>query len=429
MSIRITKNPKRFIMRKHLLTAGLLTSTILLSTITQAQSVDRFAYAITDIQKEGSGWNYLRKLDLRSGKFSDVILNGLEVNQVAYDATSKKQLTNFPVENQYRFSTQPPFSSGVAAIAYDRKNNRIWFTPMFIDQLRYIDLKTMKVFYVTDNTLIGSEMKNADQSNIVTRMVIADDGNGYAITNDGNNLVRFNTKKLTVTNLGILTDAPENKGVSIHNSCSSYGGDMIADDNGNLIIVSARNTVFRVNIESKVATMLGTVKNLPKDFTSNGMVVNDQNQILLSSAVNGDTWAILSLDQMSATPFKPEGGIWRSSDLANSNVLQTKTTSTPTQEVITRVPLDDNSNKITVYPNPVSDNRFTVQFSQLEAGVYTMTLNDVMGRQVVNRSVNISGIEHAEYVNLNNANAKGVYLIKLTSQNSRQVYTKKIVVQ
>jgi hypothetical protein len=158
------------------------------------------------------------------------------------------------------------------------------------------------------------------------------------------------------------------------------------------------------------------------------MVVNDQNQILLSSAVNGDTWAILSLDKMTATPFKPEGGIWRSSDLANSNVLQTKTTSTPAQEVITRVvPADEN--KIMVYPNPVNDNRFTVQFSQLEAGVYTMTLNDVMGRQVVNRSVNINGIEHAENVNLNNANAKGVYLIKLTSQNSRQVYTKKIVVQ
>ena len=415
-------------MRKHLLTATLLTTTILLSIITHAQSVDRFAYAITDIQKEGSGWNYLRKLDLRSGKFSDVILNGIEANQAAFDATSKKQLTSFPVEGQYNFDTRAPFSSGVAAIAYDRKNNRIWFTPMFIDQLRYIDLKTMKLFYVTDNTLIGSNMKNADQGNIVTRMVIADDGNGYAVTNDGNNLVRFNTKNLAVTNLGTLTDAPENNGVSIHNSCSSYGGDMIADDNGNLIIVSARNTVFRVNIESKVATMLGTIKNLPANFTSNGMVVNDQNQILLSSAVNADTWAILSLDQMTATSFKPEGGIWRSSDLANSNILQTKTASTPAQEVITRVVPGD-ENKIMVYPNPVNDNRFTVQFSQLEAGVYTMTLSDVMGRQVVNRSININGVEHAENVNLNSANAKGVYLIKLTSQNSRQVYTKKIVVQ
>ena len=82
-----------------------------------------------------------------------------------------------------------------------------------------------------------------------------------------------------------------------------------------------------------------------------------------------------------------------------------------------------------VYPNPVSDNRFIVQFNQMVAGVYIMTLNDVMGRQVVNRSVNISGVEHAETVNLSSVNAKGVYLIKLTSQNNKQVYTKKIVVQ
>ena len=64
-------------MRKHLLTAALLITTILLSSVIHSQSVDRFAYAITDIQKEGSGWNYLRKLDLRSGKFSDIILKGV----------------------------------------------------------------------------------------------------------------------------------------------------------------------------------------------------------------------------------------------------------------------------------------------------------------------------------------------------------------
>jgi hypothetical protein len=127
----------------------------------------------------------------------------------------------------------------VAAMAYDRKNNRIWYTPMFIDQLRYVDLKTMKVFYVTDNALTGMAAKSSDQSNIVTRMVIADDGNGYALTNDGNKLIRFNTKKAIITDLGPLTDDPKNNGVSIHNYCSSFGGDMIADDDGNLIIVSA----------------------------------------------------------------------------------------------------------------------------------------------------------------------------------------------
>ena len=418
-------------MRLPLRTAALFTSTIFLTTLIHSQSADRFAYAVTDVQKEGAGWNFLRKLDFRTGKFSEVLLDGNNMQQVAYNATTKKALTEYPVESQYRISTQPAFSSGVAAMAYDRKNNRIWYTPMFIDQLRYVDLKTMKVYYITDNSLIGSAIKNTDQSNIVTRMAIAGDGYGYALTNDGNNLVRFNTKKLTITNLGTLTDAPENKGVSIHNSCSSYGGDMVADDDGNLIIVSARNSVFKVNIETKVATLLGYVKGLPQNFTSNGAVVNDENQLLLSSASTGESWAVLNLSTMTATPYKPVADMWRSSDLANSNILQTRSHSTPTQEILTRaIPADENSNRIMVYPNPVSDSRFTVQFNQLEAGNYQMTLNDVTGRQVMNRSVNISGVEHVENVNLNSNSAHGVYLIKLTSQqNSKLVYTKKIVVQ
>ena len=415
-------------MRKSLHTAVLLTTTLLSSAVF-SQSADRFAYAVTDIQKDGAGWNYLRKIDFKSGKFSDVLLNGNDFNQVAYDATTKTQINQFPVEAQYRFNTQPAFSSGVAAMAYDRKNNRIWYTPMFIDQLRYVDLKTMKVFYVTDNALTGMAAKSSDQSNIVTRMVIADDGNGYALTNDGNKLIRFNTKKAIITDLGPLTDDPKNNGVSIHNYCSSFGGDMIADDDGNLIIVSARNTVYKVKIETKVATLLGTVKDLPQNFTSNGVVVNDENQILLSSASNGDSWAVLNLSNMTATPYKPGGDIWRSSDLANSNILQTRNSATPAQEVLTRSDIAED-NRIMVYPNPVMDDQFTVQFSQLQAGNYSMTLNDVMGRQVLNRNIVINGVEHAEKINLNRASARGVYMIKLTSQqSSKMVYTKKIVVQ
>jgi hypothetical protein len=415
-------------MRKSLHSVVLLTTTLLSSAIF-AQSVDRFAYAVTDVQKDGAGWNFLRKIDFKSGKFSEVLLDGNNFNQVAYDAATKQQITQFPLEAQYRFATQPAFSSGVAAMAYDRKNNRIWYTPMFIDQLRYVDLKTMKVYYVTDNALTGMATKNNDQSNIVTRMVIADDGNGYALTNDGNKLISFNTKKATITDLGPVTDDPKNGGVSIHNSCSSFGGDMIADDDGNLIIVSARNTVFKVKIETKVATLLGSVKELPQNFTSNGVVVNDDNQIVLSSASNGDSWAVLNLKTMTATPYKPEGGIWRSSDLANSNILQTRNSATPAIETITRTETP-NDNRIMVYPNPVMDDKFTVQFSQLDAGNYTMVLNDVMGRQVMSRNIIVSGVEHVERVNLNSASARGVYMIQLTSQqNSKLVYSKKIVVQ
>jgi hypothetical protein len=139
------------------------------------------------------------------------------------------------------------FGTGVAALAYDRKHGRLYYTPMLIDDLRYIDLKTMNVYYVGTG-FAGEKVKAADQSNIITRMVIAEDGNGYALTNDGRHLIRFSTgKKLNITDLGSVVDAAENNTVSIHNSCSSFGGDMIADNDGNLFVFSARNNVFRIN--------------------------------------------------------------------------------------------------------------------------------------------------------------------------------------
>ena len=77
-------------------------------------------------------------------------------------------------------------------------------------------------------------------------MVIASDGYGYAMTNDATQLIRFSTgKKPAITDLGTIVDDPANKAISIHNSCSSFGGDMIADDNGNLYVFSARNNIFK----------------------------------------------------------------------------------------------------------------------------------------------------------------------------------------
>ena len=261
-------------MRRNLKTLSLLMGTVLFVTFTYGQS-DRFAYAITDVQAEGASWNYLRKISLQSGEYSQVLLNGNDISQVAYDATSKKQLQSFTNVARYGFSTQPAFSSGVAAIAFDKRNNRLYYTPMFIDELRYVDLQTMKVYYVTEQGFTGVAEKASTQSNIITRMVIGADGFGYALTNDGTSLMRFSTgKKLTIENLGSLVDAPENKTFSIHNSCSSYGGDMICDNSGNLFIITARNTVFKVNIETKVATYLGAVTGLPVNFTINSYAID-----------------------------------------------------------------------------------------------------------------------------------------------------------
>jgi hypothetical protein len=92
----------------------------------------------------------LRKLNLQTGEYSDVLLNGNDASLLAYDAVSKKQFAAPLNDAMFGNAINAAFATGVAAMAYDKKNDRLYYTPMFIDQLRYLDLKTMKVFYVAD---------------------------------------------------------------------------------------------------------------------------------------------------------------------------------------------------------------------------------------------------------------------------------------
>jgi len=415
-------------MRKSLPFVTLALGAALLTTQSNAQ--DRFAYAVTDIQ-QGPNWNFLRKLDLKTGEYSQVLLSGNDAAALAFDATSKKQFTQPVTDQLYGTAANAAFATGVAAMAYDKKNNRLYYTPMLIDQLRYIDLKTMKVFYVTDQVFTGKPQKSSDQGNIVTRMVIASDGNGYAMTNDGRQLIQFSTgKKLAITDLGSVVDDQANKTVSVHSSCSSYGGDMIADDNGNLFVLSARNNVFKINIESKVATHLGTITGLPTGYTVNAAAVNDDNKIVVASATLAGSLFTVDAKTLTATPYTTVGTGWQTSDMANGNLLESGAKAKGgTIEMISRNEANSGDGKINIYPNPVTNNQFAIQFNELKAGGYTVQVTDVMGRQIVQQAVNISGENQVQTIKLSPASAKGVYLVKVSDQNTKAVYTTKVIVQ
>lgn len=387
---------------------------------------DRFAYAITDATKDGVSWTSLRKLDLQSGQYSDILLHGAEVKSTIFDATSKKQITQQPDE-KWGTLLQAPFSNGVAAAAFDREHNRLYFTPMFVDQLRYIDLKTMKVYYVSDQPFTGLGNMHNDEAKVVTRMVIAPDGYGYAITNDATSFVRFSTgKKPQIEQLGTLVDDAANKAVSIHNRCSSFGGDMICDNDGNLFILTAFNNVFKVNVESKVATHLGHIQNLPANFTTNGAVVDGDGNLLVSSAMNSSSYYVVNPKNWSASAFESISGIFKSSDLANSNFLSTRAKSNV--PLITRAE-DRFAKLIAVYPNPVLNNRVTIQFNKVPKGDYTVELTDVIGRSVMQRRVTVANENQSQDLPLNPSNAKGVYMVKVFDVEKQSVFTQKVVVQ
>ena len=419
-------------MKKCLPIASILLGAVLLINPASAQQTDRFAYAVTDVQPQGVNWNFLRKLNLQTGEYSEVLLSGNDASFLANDAATKKQFATPLSDQRYGNTINAAFATGVAAMAYDKRNNRIYYTPMLIDQLRYIDLKTMKVFYVTDQVFTGKSQKSSDQGNIVTRMVIADDGNGYAMTNDATQLIRFTTgKKLTITDLGTVVDDQANKGLSVHNSCSSFGGDIIADDNGNLYIFSARNNVFKLNIESKVATYLGAITGLPAGFTVNGAAVNEENKIIVTSAVQANSLFSVDAKTLVATACKAGSTVWQASDLANSNLLVSANKQKQTTiDVVSRNLVPNSADgKINIFPNPVTNNQFVIQFNQLEAGDYTVQVTDVTGRQVKQQAVNISGDKQAQTIKLNPSNSKGIYLVKVTDQASKAVFSTKVMVQ
>jgi Secretion system C-terminal sorting domain len=418
-------------MKKNILLSYLLIEALCLSSISYSQS-DKFVYAITDLEQSGNGWNALRKLNLKTGEYSEVLLNGLNAKYPAYDAVTKKEIQTSVADSKLGNYLQTPFNTGVAAIAYDSRNNRLYFTPMFIDQLRYIDLKTMKLYYVTDQSFTSLGSMHNDEAKTVTRMVITPDGRGYAITNDGNTFIRFNIsgKKIKIEAPVLLVDAPSNQSVSIHNRCGGFGGDMIADDNGNLYIVSAQNHVFKIDAGTKVATHLGVITGLPADFTTNGVAVDDKNQLLLSSAVNAQAWYVVSPGEWKASAITTPKGVYKSSDLANSNILKTGKNIELTEiktvgqfEGITEL------SKVQVYPNPVTENVFTIQFNELNAGDYSLELTDIMGRLVMKKKITIGGEQQTEKININPGAARGIYLVKIRDQNNREVFTQKAVIQ
>ena len=63
---------------------------ILVISVLPSIAQDQFAYAITDVAKEGSSWRVLRKLDLKTGQYSSVLLDGMNSEASAFDAITKK---------------------------------------------------------------------------------------------------------------------------------------------------------------------------------------------------------------------------------------------------------------------------------------------------------------------------------------------------
>src|SRR5436190_1685852 len=295
---------------------------------------------------------------------------------------------------------------------------------MGINQLRYIDLKSGKIYYFEDEAF-GIVKSFGDASNQITRMVIASDGNGYALTNDANHLLRFTTdKKAIITDLGVVSDDAANT-KSIHNS-SGFGGDMIADASGNLYLLTANRNVYKINIESRVGAFQGVIKGLPQGFTTNGAMVEEGSKVIIASSESTVGYYRFDLTTMQAEKISSSPDVFNASDLANGNLafdkkkkddktveeVKTETKESVADPVAKAQTVQEAiaKNHITVYPNPVTNGVINLSFSDLAAGRYKIELLDISGNLVSSKQVNIHNEKQIEEFRFPGLSVSGNYL-------------------
>lgn len=407
---------------------NLLFLSLSVAMATQAQK-NSTIYEVTDPVKGGFNWTAIR--DMSKGDAATFVMDNKTAAGSIIDARLQQKKGDFsPTLANYK---DQPLFSGVAALAFDKEHNRLYYSTMFTQQLRYITLgKNQSTQYYQAGAIpdviktrgTNYTISQMEQGPVITRMTIGADGYGYGISNDGQSFFRFSLdKKTEMTELGALVDDSKNGAISVHNQCSSWGGDMVAAANGSLYLFTMRQNVFRIDPATRVATYLGKLQGLDDKFTVNGAAVDDDGKVLLSTAAYAGSRALVE-DMESLTTTEQKGlNCGNASDLASSNLLFASKTAKPI--AIDKILTNKN---ISVFPNPVRNGFTLLQFDKLSGGKFTIDILNSAGGNVQRKSV-ILGAE-GQQVRLNtNTLAKGLYVVKVTDASSKEVYNSKLVIQ
>ncbi len=409
----------------------LLTASLIATSLFANAQHNKTTFAITGDGNNDFIWMNIRQVDINSGEVIKTLFERSKSTFTITDVNSKVSNTQSSLNNENIFtSASYPTGTLVAAAAYDKRSNKLFFTPMRKNELRWLDLGSnaeTPEFY-TMNFEGNRSLDPNDEAANITRMVIGADGNGYAMSNDGNHFLSFTTgKKPIITDLGNIIDASTNGGMSIHNKCSSWGGDMIADAFGKLYVISASHTVFVIDINTRIATYKGNIQGLPAGYTTNAAAVNDEGEIVLASANLFDGYYKMQINDLKAVKMAGSNVKYNVSDFANSNLLlQKEADNLLNSKVVTasNIPVDAK-----VFPNPVTTSSFNVLFENANAGRYKIVLTDLAGRNLLIKTVKLGKGTQVEKVNTNANMAKGVYFVRVLDTNNQTIINEKIVIQ
>ncbi|MCX6314220.1 MAG: hypothetical protein NTX08_05765 [Sphingobacteriales bacterium] len=130
----------------------LFSSSVFFTLAATAQDAGK-TYAITG---DGNGdflWMNIRQVDVSSGKWMQDVYQRDKTAFVLTDAVSKT-----PVNSAYG---NAPTASMVAAAAYDKQHDKLFFTPMRLGELRWLDSLIWENYTMLKPTAISQYIINA----------------------------------------------------------------------------------------------------------------------------------------------------------------------------------------------------------------------------------------------------------------------------
>ena len=81
---------------------------------------------------------------------------------------------------------------------------------------------------------------------------------------------------------------------------------------------------------------------------------------------------------------------------------------------------------ISIFPDPVTNNQFSLQMNNMPPGKYEMQIHNTLGQIILSKEINITGTSFSHQILLPAALAKGEYFIKIWNN---ELFTKKIIVE
>lgn len=301
----------------------------------------------------------------------------------------------------------------MATLAYDASNNNLVYMPMFSSNIYVLNAKSREITLVENNV---ARVTSCDINSHFTRMTAGYDGSIYAINNVGTQFIKISKSgnQYNVTDLGIITEDAANGKSSFTIMETGFGGDMIADAEGNFYVFSASGNVFKVVTKELKAKFIGKIAGIPDNYSVNGSAVNSKGNVVIASAKGAPLYEVdLNTLQAKQLPGEQNLHIY---DLASKYFANDKAA------------LGNVLANIDLYPTRVDEKLININVNDKTVkGSVKLNIFDLSGKNVLTQALSVKDGFLRQQVYLRNL-VSGAYLVNITDEFGKVLLNKKIVV-